>query len=154
MGELIINKLVFYSKNSMRIRFKILNLIRGMILKFYNPIVKVQIGDKLLLGIITEFPIVNKILKVKIDEDIHDLEILNSEVPPLLVTEDNFCVYDASDETLFILNIDKLTYNEIKPSSYNYLELLRVLYNNSYVIFKSREKLKEFIEEYMKNTDD
>ena len=48
MGELIINKLVFYSKNSMRIRFKILNLIRGMILKFYNPIVKVQIGDKLL----------------------------------------------------------------------------------------------------------
>ena len=43
MGELIINKLVFYSKNSMRIRFKILNLIRGMILKFYNPIVKVQI---------------------------------------------------------------------------------------------------------------
>lgn len=46
MGEWIINRLVVYGKNSMRYRFKILNNIRRMILKFYNPIVKVQIGDK------------------------------------------------------------------------------------------------------------
>ena len=113
-----------------------------------------KVGDKLLLGTITEFPIVNKILKVKIDEDIYDLEILNNEVPPILTTEDNFRIYDISEEVLFIFNTDKLNYKELKPLTYDYLSLLNLMYNGSYVIFKSRERLKEFIEEYMKNTDD
>ena len=113
-----------------------------------------KVGDKLGLGTITEFPIVNKILKVKVDEDIYDLEILNSEIPPLLTTEDNFHIYDISEEVLFIFNTDKLNYKELKPLTYDYLELLKLMYTGSYVIFKSREGLKEFIEEYMKNTDD
>ena len=46
MGEWIQNKLVNYAKSGMTKKFKILNYIRRMVLHFYNPIIKMQIGDK------------------------------------------------------------------------------------------------------------
>ena len=48
MSEWIINKLVFFGKNSMKYRFKILYHIRQIVLKFHDPIIRTYVGNKLL----------------------------------------------------------------------------------------------------------
>lgn len=48
MSEWLTKKLIFYSKNKMYYRFKILNLFRKVILRFYDPIIRIQIGSKFL----------------------------------------------------------------------------------------------------------
>lgn len=46
MAEWITNKLVSYGKNNKSYRFKLLKYIRRIMLHFYDPIIKIQIGEK------------------------------------------------------------------------------------------------------------
>ena len=46
MSEWLMKRIVFYGKNGNRYKLKILNYIRRILLRFYNPVIKVQIGDK------------------------------------------------------------------------------------------------------------
>lgn len=48
MSEYIIKKLIFYSRYKMKYRFNILNYIRRLLLRYQDPIIKAQVGDKLL----------------------------------------------------------------------------------------------------------
>lgn len=110
-----------------------------------------KIEDETSFGIIEAFPIIDKILKVKVNSEIYDLDVLNKEVPCLIKTSDNIYVYDFNVE-LCILNLQELNYKTLTTSKDNTLSLLHYKYdlNEKYKIFKSRENMKVYLEEYLK----
>ena len=110
-----------------------------------------KIEDETSFGIIEAFPIIDKILKVKVNSGIYDLDVLNKEVPCLIKTSDNIYVYDFNVE-LCILNLQELNYKTLTTSKDNTLSLLHYKYdlNEKYKIFKSRENMKVYLEEYLK----
>ena len=106
------------------------------------------------LGIIESFPIIDKALKVKINGMNYDLEILDREIPSIIITHDAGPVYNF-DEELYKLNLEKLNYEVIKLSEITYEGLLSYYYNpdNIYKFFKSREALNLFVKEYLLNNN-
>lgn len=110
-----------------------------------------KIEDETSFGIIEAFPIIDKILKVKVNSEIYDLDVLNKEVPCLIKTSDNIYVYDFNME-LCILNLQELNHKTLTTSKDNTLSLLHYKYdlNEKYKIFKSRENMKIYLEEYLK----
>ena len=111
-------------------------------------------GDITSLGIIESFPIIDKALKVKINGINYDLEILDREIPSIIITHDAGPVYNF-DEELYKLNLEKLNYEVIKLSEITYEDLLSDYYNpdNIYKFFKSREALNLFVKEYLLNNN-
>ena len=110
-----------------------------------------KIEDETSFGIIEAFPVVDKVLKVKINSEIYDLDVLNKEVPCLIKTSDGTYVYDFNVE-LCILNLQELNHKTLTTSKDNVLSLLQYKYdlNEKYKIFKSRENMKIYLEEYLK----
>ena len=111
-------------------------------------------GDITSLGIIESFPIIDKALKVKINGINYDLEILDREIPSIIITHDAGPVYNF-DEELYKLNLEKLNYEVINLSEITYEGLLSYYYNpdNIYKFFKSREALNLFVKEYLLNNN-
>ena len=111
-------------------------------------------GDITSLGIIESFPIIDKALKVKINGINYDLEILDREIPSIIITHDAGPVYNFDGE-LYKLNLEKLNYEVIKLSEITYEGLLSYYYNpdNIYKFFKSREALNLFVKEYLLNNN-
>lgn len=109
-------------------------------------------GDVLSIGKIESFPIVNKILKVRINHIDYDLDVLDSEIPAIITTHDNKDIFDFGT-TLYILNLEELTYETFKIDEDSYTELLSKYYNPNklFKIFSCRSALKTFAENYMNN---
>jgi len=108
-----------------------------------------KVDDITSLGVINDFPIINKILKVKIDEINYDVEILDKEIAPIIKTHDNIYIYDFGT-TVYVLDLKELKSNTFIIGNPFY-EILNYHYNldNRYVIFKSRKNMKEYLEEYL-----
>lgn len=110
-----------------------------------------KIEDETSFGNIEAFPIIDKVLKVKINSEIYDLDVLNKEIPCLIKTSDDTYVYDFDTE-LCILNLQELNHKTLTSSKENILSLLQYKYdlNEKYKIFKSRENMKTYLEKYLK----
>jgi len=122
--------------------------------KHYKLIDIFKVGDVLSIGKIESFPIVDKILMVRINGINRELEVLDNEIPSIINTCDAGGIYDFNDE-VYKLNLEKLNYELVKISENMYEGVLSDYFNpnNIYKFFKSREMLNLFVKDYISNSN-